>query len=122
MIKVITLLTRKPGMTSAAFRERYEHGHRQIGEKYLRNEAVRYVRRYVTPSDPGVQYGSEPDFDVLMEIWFPTQGAMERAMAALGTPAAQAEIVADEEALFDRSRIVTFVVDEVESDLGAATP
>ncbi|MGD2009002.1 MAG: EthD domain-containing protein [Cellvibrionales bacterium] len=117
MIKVITLLTRKVGMTHEAFRERYENGHRQIGEKYLGGEAVRYVRRYVNTSDPAAQYGKQPDFDVVMEIWFPDRGAMERAMAALGTPDAQAEIIEDEEALFDRSRIITFIVDEVESTM-----
>jgi hypothetical protein len=37
-------------------------------------------------------------------------------MAALSTEAAQAEIIADEEQLFDRSRMVSFVVDEYESD------
>ena len=67
------------------------------------------------PSDPDTQYGNEPGFDVLMEIWFPNQPAMQTAMTALAQPAAQAEVIADEEQLFDRSKTVSFVVDEVAS-------
>ena len=42
MIKVVTLLTRKPGMTRQAFIEHYESQHRLIGEKYLDGYAVKY--------------------------------------------------------------------------------
>ena len=49
MIKMIGLLKRKPGMTTAAFRAYYESKHRLIGEKHLREYACRYARRYLTP-------------------------------------------------------------------------
>lgn len=117
MIKVITLLSRKTGMSKTAFKKYYENHHRHIGEKYLAGYATHYQRRYVRPSDPENQYGSEPDFDVLMEIWFPNATAMQTAMAALAQPEAQGEIIADEELLFDRSKTVSFVVDEVASTL-----
>ena len=42
MIKVVTLLTRKPGMSREAFIEHYETHHRKIGEKYLSGFAVKY--------------------------------------------------------------------------------
>ena len=41
MIKVVTLLTRKPGMSREAFIEHYETHHRKIGEKYLSGFAVK---------------------------------------------------------------------------------
>ena len=49
MIKVVTLLTRKPGMTRQAFIDYYESQHRLIGEKYLGGYAVKYQRRYLRP-------------------------------------------------------------------------
>jgi len=44
---------------------------------------------------------------------------MDEAMALLMTDAAQAEIVADEERLFDRAKIQSFVVEEYESTMPA---
>ena len=74
MIKVVTLLTRKPGMSREAFIEHYETHHRKIGEKYLGGFAVKYQRRYLhRRQDSVLQEGDAPPFDVLMEIWFPDQ-------------------------------------------------
>ena len=117
MIKVITLLSRKAGMSKADFRQYYENNHRLLGEKYLTGYAAHYQRRYVCSNNTDTQYGIEPNFDVVMEIWFPDQKAMQEAMAALAQPTAQAEIIADEEQLFDRLKTVSFVVDEVASTL-----
>jgi hypothetical protein len=49
MIKVITLLCRKAGMSKTDFRQYYETNHRHIGEKYLSGYATHYERRYVRP-------------------------------------------------------------------------
>ncbi len=117
MIKLITLLHRKPGMTREQFIERYENGHREIGEKCLSGHAVRYVRRYTRAVASEVLSDADLPADVVMEIWFPDQQTFDDAMVRLSTPEAQAEIVADEEQLFDRERMVSFVVDEYESTL-----
>ncbi|MEL0138427.1 MAG: EthD domain-containing protein [Halieaceae bacterium] len=117
MIKVVTLLSKKPGMTREAFIDHYETHHRKIGEKYLSGYAVKYFRRYLTPAEAGAYAGAALPFDVLMEIWFPDQSTMDEAMTALMTEEAQAEIVADEERLFDRSKIKSFTVEEFESVL-----
>ena len=117
MIKLVTLLSKKPGMSREDFISHYETHHRKIGEKYLGGHAVKYFRRYLSASDAG-QCGSEDlPFDVLMEIWFPDQAAMDEAMALIMTEEAQTEIVADEERLFDRAKIRSFVVEEYESAL-----
>ena len=115
MIKLVVLLHRKPGLTREAFIQRYETKHRLIGEKYLAGYASRYVRRYCRPAGP-LDTGEVPA-DVIMEIWFPDQATFDAAMAHLSTGEAQAEIVADEEEMFDRSRMVSVVVDEFESDM-----
>ena len=116
MIKLITLLHKRADLSREQFIARYENGHKHIGEKYLRPHASRYLRRYCRTIDSAVLGGDELPADVVMEIWFNNQAAFDAAMAALSTEAAQAEIIADEEQLFDRSRMVSFVVDEYESD------
>lgn len=119
MFKTLTLLKRRPDIDMAEFVRRYEEGHSKLGERLLRGSAVRYVRRYLHPV-PNPESGAveEGDHDVAMEIWYPDRATWEATMARLSTPEIMAEIVADEETLFDRSRNQFFLLDEHESDLG----
>ena len=119
MIKVVTLLTRKPGMSREAFIEHYETHHRKIGEKYLGGFAVKYQRRYMQSAGFRGHQGDAPPFDVLMEIWYPDQDTLNRALTVLSTEEAQAEIAADEERLFDRDLIRSYTVEEYESEMPA---
>lgn len=113
-ITVITLLKRREGMSKADFIAYYEAHHRRIGEKVLGGYATRYVRRFLHPTDGVDQH---EDTDVVMEIDFPDAETQAACFAAMGDAATMAEIVADEEKLFDRSRIRTFTVEEHASDL-----
>ncbi|MEM7097777.1 MAG: EthD domain-containing protein [Pseudomonadota bacterium] len=117
MIKVIGLLKRRAGMSVDEFRTYYESQHRLIGEKYLSGHASRYIRRYLNPQDRGLSDEESRPYDVILEIWYPDQTASEAASARLSLPEAIAEIVADEEQLFDRQANRFFTVEEVESDL-----
>ncbi|MEK9995350.1 MAG: EthD domain-containing protein [Halieaceae bacterium] len=119
MIKVVTLLTRKPGMSREAFIEHYETHHRKIGEKYLSGFAVKYQRRYLQSAGFRGQEGATLPFDVLMEIWYPDQDTLDAALAVLSKDEAQAEIIADEERLFDRDLIRSYTVEEYESEMPA---
>lgn len=53
MIKVVTLLFKKPGLSKDEFRDYYENHHRKLGEKYLAphaydmSVAIRYLRAMV---------------------------------------------------------------------------
>lgn len=116
-VKLITLLHRKPGMSRDDFIARYESVHSKIGEKYLRPYATRYMRRYTRATEQNVVGLSELPADVIMEIWFPSMHIFHECMQSLMTDEAQAEIIADEELMFDRSRMISFVVDEYESAL-----
>ena len=120
MIKMVTLIKRKPGMSMEDFIDYYETNHSKIGEKYLSSHAVRYVRRYLRPLPDSIMPDAteDPFYDVVMEIWFPDPSAMEAAFAELSTAEAQAEITEDEARLFDRSRIHSFMVEKHESDPG----
>ncbi|MCB2014533.1 MAG: EthD domain-containing protein [Sphingobium sp.] len=102
-------------MSVDAFRDYYEQNHRRIGEKYLRGQAVRYVRRYIEP----LTGMGEPAHDVVMEIWFPDEDSYAACMRTLGEPEAAQEIAVDEERLFDRPATVSFSVVEVESPMGS---
>ena len=113
-IRSITLLKRRPGMSRADFRAYYETHHRLIGERVLGGYATRYVRHFLTPADGTDQ---AHDADAILEIEFPNEAAMQACFAAMADPALQAEIAADEEKLFDRSRIRTFSVEACASDM-----
>ncbi|MEM1020309.1 MAG: EthD domain-containing protein [Pseudomonadota bacterium] len=115
-IKVVTLLKRRDGMSLRDFIHHYETVHKVIGDKYLSHHACGYRRTFLTPM-PGSDPEARPDYDVVMEIDFPNQTAFEKTFALLGTPDAQAEIVADEEKLFDRSKTCSFIAERYESDL-----
>jgi uncharacterized protein (TIGR02118 family) len=114
MIKVVTLLFKRPDLSAEEFRHYYESHHRFLGEKYLSPHALKYMRRYPILAGDGAE---TPGFDVMMEVWFDNYYSMEAAMADMSTEAAQRELAEDEEQLFDRERTQSFIVDECESDL-----
>jgi hypothetical protein len=118
MIKMVTLLKRKPGMTMDEFINYYETKHSKIGEKYLSPHAVRYVRRYLRPLPESIiPTPMEQYYDVVMEIWFQDMTALSATFEVLMKPEVQKEIVDDETKLFDRSRIHVYLVEEHESKL-----
>jgi EthD domain len=118
MFKAVVLLKRRPGMSLEDFIAYYESNHRKLGEKWVPTQ-TRYVRRYLRPVGKNPVTGEVPttDYDVLTEMWFETKEAFEAAIAALGDPTASAEIAADEDKLFDRSKICLCTVEEHESVL-----
>jgi len=119
MIKMISLLKRHPDLSLEEFIDHYETVHRKIGEKWLSKFAVRYVRRYLRPVPESVlPVDMVRNYDVVMEIWFPDQQAMEGCFAVLLTDEAQAEIQPDEDVLFDRENMHVFIAEEHESDMG----
>jgi len=121
MVKLITLIKRRSDLSMREFIDRYENGHRLIGEKYLKGFATHYRRRFLLEPEPGTDAAMKPrHYDVVMEIWFPDQETMKKAFEGLSTPEAQAEIAADEATLFERDTITSYVIEEHESDMGVA--
>ena len=118
MFKTIALLKRRQGLTMQEFIDYYETRHRLIGEKYLRGAVTRYVRRFLHPMpNPVTGKEVEADYDVVMEMWFPDRDTFKKTMAKLATPEIAAEILEDEERVFDRAKSRLFVVEEHESDI-----
>lgn len=116
-VTLITLLKRRAGMSKPDFIAYYEAHHRMIGEKVLRGYATRYIRRFLHPTD-GEDH--DHDADVVMEIDFPDAATRDACFAAMADPAIMEMIAADEEKLFDPSRIRTFSVEERASDMAGS--
>lgn len=120
MFKTLTLLKRRPDIDRPEFIRRYEQGHALLGARLLKGRATRYVRRYLVPvPNPDTGAVEEPDHDVAMEIWFKDRAAWEATIAYLSAPEVMAEIAADEETLFDRTRSRFFLLEEHETDFTA---
>jgi EthD domain len=113
-VSIVALLWRRAGMSRAEFRAYYETHHRLVGEQVLGGYATRYVRRFLTPRDGALD---DTDPDVVTEIDFPDAATRDACLAAMAEPATMAMIVADDEQLFDRSRIRMFDVEECASEL-----
>ena len=119
MIKMIYLLKRREGMTRDEFIALYESRHARLGEKYAPT-ASRYVRRYLEPlAELFTGNVVEPDHDVITELWFDTEEDYAASMEILSRPEVMAEIVADEETIFDRSKHRLFRADERDSVIPA---
>ena len=117
MIKVIGLMTRRPGMSHQEFRDYYESRHRVIGEKVLSGYASRYFRRYLTPSHGRATTAEAPVYDCILEIWYPDQAAADAAREGMSLPEVAKEILEDEERLFDRDKLLFYFAEDVESTL-----
>lgn len=121
MLKVVTFLKRCAGMTHEEFRDYYENHHAPFGVNFLLPDVKRYIRRYVTPIDNPItnSEGGGFDYDVIMETWFEDRAGFERTMKRLSQPDVAAQVAADEDKIFDRSRIQSVLVDEFETDLAS---
>jgi uncharacterized protein (TIGR02118 family) len=105
MIKGMSLLKRKPGLTLEEFARHYEEVHVSLALAHF--PFKRYVRNYVTKAEDA----EEPWFDCITEVWFETIEDCQAA-AEFSFSEAYKVIAEDEERFMDRSRIVAFLVDE----------
>ncbi|MDH4011766.1 MAG: EthD domain-containing protein [Desulfobacterales bacterium] len=117
MIKLVTPMKRRAGMSVSAFREYYENHHRLIGEKYLKGFATKYIRRFTTPLPDRSGKLIDPEYDVFLEIWYPDEETLRACVASANHPDIQREIREDEERLFDMTCMRSYLIDEFESDM-----
>ena len=106
MVKVIVLIKRKPGLSRGEFVRYYEEVHAPLALRCL-PYIKRYVRNHIIPP-PGVK---EPEFDCVTEEWYEDNDALNAAGNLYHSSAGQA-ILDDELRFMDRSKMVSFVVDE----------
>ena len=114
MIKQIALVTKKPGMSRAAFIDRYENGHAVLALRIVPSWTD-YRRNYIIPGSgvalPDSPVAPEPPFDGISEFWFADQSKFDGLVRALQTDVGD-QITEDETYLFDRSKITVFMADE----------
>jgi hypothetical protein len=105
MFKQVVFLKKRPDMTMDEFMDYYENQHSQLSKKMGRSpsipNAVRYVRRYLTPeNNPVVGETIDPGFDCLMEIWWNSREDFENSQRIISSPERLPAIMEDEKNLF----------------------
>lgn len=114
MIRLVALLTRKPGTTMEKFRDYYETRHAPMIER-MNPFMAAYTRDYIVPGS-GIRGNLAdgpndwaPSYDCVTMVSFASQDDFDKARAALGTDENRALIAADEENFLDRSAKMMFL-------------
>lgn len=108
--KILLFMKRRPDLSVAAFRDYYEQHHAPLCARSI-SGVSRYVRRYVDPLPHPETGPGELPFDVVTELWFDDEAIYRATLGHLTTTIMPAEIIQDEQHLFDRGsfRIATVV-------------
>lgn len=112
MIKRITLIKAKEGMSLADFRAYYETHHAPLAKRLFPMVAD-YRRSFITEvvrHPDGVPY---PGFDVVTENWFATEADLKAFTEKIKRPEVRAELLADEAKFTEVDKTWSFIVDEV---------
>lgn len=126
MIKQVALLKKKAGMAYDAFVKRYEEGHAPLVDEIM-PFYTRYQRNFIIPGslvalDHITEPPPPPDFDVITALWYEDQSKLDALGHALSATDAGAQLAADEEYLFDRTKMAMFAADERETPAGMLQP
>src|SRR5690242_20384698 len=112
MLKTILLLKCKDGLSREAFIDYYETRHVPLIRSVM-PQIVEYRRNYLNRDGAFITPGaSDPDFDVITEIYYANRESYAAAMANAAAPEAAARIAEDSANLFDVSQTRMFVVEE----------
>jgi hypothetical protein len=91
MFKQVCFFRKRPDMTMEEFIDYYENQHSQLSKRLGRSpsipNAVRYVRRYLTPEmNPVTGEVIDPGFHCIMEIWWNSREDFENSQRLIGDP------------------------------------
>ncbi|PYI09517.1 hypothetical protein BO78DRAFT_394955 [Aspergillus sclerotiicarbonarius CBS 121057] len=130
-VRVFIYGYRKPGLSLATFRERYE-AHVELVKRLSTDDfPLSHKRSYIarttldapaadgtsrnatTPATVLVGQQTDFDFDAYAELTFADQPAFQAFMAKVTAPEAAAQIAADEERFLDRSKLSIAMVGDV---------
>ena len=122
MFKQICFFRKRPDMTIEEFKEYYETQHSQLGKRIGKSaipNAVRYVRRYLTPlMNPVTGEIHDPGYDCVMEIWWNSRADFENSQRIIRDPARLPHTVEDEKKLFATHANPICSVEEHDSPVG----
>ena len=106
MIKMVSLIRRKPGLSREEFVKHYEEVHAPLALKCFPT-FKRYVRNHIIiPAG-----GEEPEFDCITELWYDDMQGHQAVIDFYQSEAGQ-PIRDDEVAFMDNSKTMSFFVEE----------
>ncbi len=115
MLKMVTLIPRKAGISREDFINYYENRHAPLTEG-LFPQIVRSVRNY--PTTGNVHYAGNTaspgvPFDAVSEHWFADQASYDAMMAEFANDPEKFRLLSEDEDKFcDKQRMIMFMVDE----------
>ena len=91
MFKQVCFFRKRPDMTMEEFIDYYENQHSRLSERLARSpsipNAVRYVRRYLTPErNPVTDEVIDPGYHCIMEIWWNSREDFENSQRIIANP------------------------------------
>lgn len=112
MFKFMNFLVRKPGMTTAEFRDYYEKSHVPLALRTF-PQIIEHRRNY--PSNGGAIFpdGIEQPWDAIVEIFMESRQGFDDMLAVLSDQEASKEIVADGDKFLNGPKCGMLIVDEV---------
>ena len=117
MVKIVALVKRKQGLTSAQFRHHYEKYHAPMAQRMVGHLMTRYVRNYpqelieYEPEDAVV----DDSYDAVTEFWFKDASGPGEMQRIFNMPDNNREILEDEERFQDRLKTRLLIVDVVDT-------
>jgi hypothetical protein len=109
--RLLSYLTKRPGMSTDDFIDYYENHHVPLILSLAPTPVV-YKRRYLLRGVPTNVADSEIDFDVVTELAFPDRDAYTSWLQALTDGDSGTRVAADEEKFLDRSRTRSCAVED----------
>ncbi len=101
MFKQVCFFRKRPDMSMDEFIDYYENQHSRLSERLGRSpsipNAVRYVRRYLTPErNPVTGEVIDPGYHCIMEIWWNSREDFENSQRVIADPKRLPAIKEDE--------------------------
>ena len=110
MFRVLSFLSKKPGIGMAEFIDHYENTHVPLICSFATTPIV-YKRRYLC-GEKLTSDGGAIDFDVVTELAFADRESFLKWMESLSASNTGGQVAADEAKFLDRSRTRAYVVEE----------
>jgi hypothetical protein len=121
--KQVCFFRKRPDMSMEEFIDYYENQHSRLSERLERSpsipNAVRYVRRYLTPErNPVTGEVIDPGYHCIMEIWWNSREDFENSQRVIANPDRLPSILEDEARLFETHSNPMCSVVEFDSPMG----